>query len=118
MSKITVTIDLNWQFKGPDGKPVKSNGQEIPPVNQLVANFLYNTFSQDKSDKLRNRLWAQELYKDGLIQADKREIDAILDVCQRGNMADGVYCELNDYMESKKEEWQKLHEEHKNATKS
>lgn len=112
-SAIKVLIDLNFQFKGPDGKPIMSGGDLLKPANEIVGNFLYNTFSQDKSDKLRNREWAQQLYKTGTIELDKRSIEAILEVCVRGNMADGVYCELMDYLDGRKEEWQKLHEESK-----
>lgn len=117
MSEIKVEIDLNFHFTGLDGQFLKSNGQLLDPVNKLVANFLYNGFSPDKSDKLRNRTWAMDLFKSGKIEVSKKEIDAILEVCQRQGMADGVYCELQDVMERKKEEWDTKREQQKSAPK-
>ncbi len=113
MAEIKVVIDLNFQFKGPDGYPIKSNGVELMPASKLVGNFLYNGFSPDKSDKARNRAWSTQLYLNGILEVTKKEIDAILKACENGGMSDGVYCELQDYMDSKKEEWDKLRDESK-----
>lgn len=117
MSEIKVEVDLNFKFKGLNGEPLKSNGTELAPANQLVANFLYNGFAQEKADKTRNRAWSVQLYNTGKLLMSKKEIEALLQSCVNGGMADGVYCELQDYMDERKEEWQKLHEASKKAPK-
>lgn len=114
---ITVTIDLNKNFTGLDGKPFKSNNQDLAPAHQIVANFIYNTYSQDKSDKLRNRTWAQELYKSGTLETDKKGMDSILSICSQAGMLDGLYCQLQDWMDEYKERWDRLKEETKTAPK-
>lgn len=113
MKDIKVTLDLNFQFKGPDGNPASSRGNPLAPANELVANFLFNGYSPDKSDKARNRAWSAQLYLNGKIDVDKKQMVSILDCCSNGAMADGFYCQLEDLIESKKEEWDSLKEEAK-----
>lgn len=113
MKDIKVTLDLNFQFKGPNGKSATSQGNPLAPANELVSNFLFNGYSPDKSDKARNRAWSGQLYLDGKITVDKKQMDAILECCSKAGMADGYYCQLEDLVESKKEEWDSLKEEAK-----
>jgi hypothetical protein len=108
MAEIKVTIDLNFKFLGLDGQPFKSQNIELAPANKIVANFLYTTSSPDKSDKLKNRLWAQKLYEEGTLEIDKRGIDAILAICAQAQMLDGLYCQLDDYLTDRKDHWDKL----------
>lgn len=116
---IKVTIDLkNKQFVGLDGKPFQNNGQFVSSPNEAIANLLYNTVSSDKADKLRNRVWAQELYKTGTLEIDKKGMDAIMEVCLRAGMLDGLYCQLQEWMDEYKEEWDRLKEAEKNAPKA
>lgn len=101
MKDIKVTIDLNFQFNGPNGKPATN----LAPANEIVAQFIFNGYSPDKSDKARNRAWSSQLYIDGKIDVDKKQIDAILECCSRASMSDGYYCQLQDYLEAMKELW-------------
>lgn len=106
MKDIKVTIDLNFLFNGANGKPAAtSQGNLLAPANEHVANFLFTGFSPDKSDKARNRAWSGQLYIDGKLDLDKKQIDAILECCSKGGMADGFYCQLQDYLDAMKELW-------------
>lgn len=115
---IKVTIDLKRKFTGLNGLPFTTGqGAELAPANEIIAGFLYNNFSPDKSDKLRNRTWAEDLYKTGKLELDKKSIDVIVNVAGNSGMLDGLFCQFNDWMEEYKAEWDRLREEEKNRPK-
>lgn len=114
MSEIKVTIDLNKPFLGLDGKPFKDlHGRPLSNANLVVGNFLFNSHSQDKSDRLRNSVWAHKLQEEGKITVDKKELDAILTICGNAGMLDGLWCQLSEWFDGYKEEWDRLKEESK-----
>lgn len=111
MSKpIKVETDFNFSFKGVDGKEIIG----LDTASKIVANLLYNGVS-GKEDKLRNRNWALKLHNEGKLELEPKEMDAILEACERGQLRDGYYLVLSDLFDEKREEYKALKDAAKKA---